>query len=131
MMDGLKVYVAGPMSSVGGNFNFPLFDMIAAKLRAMGCEVFSPADYAREIIGPLEIIQKLDKIAAKRTRERLLREEILWIIDHAQIIVMLPGWERSTGATAERAVALAYGKRVVELGTLVPGLAIDIDLAAE
>ena len=41
-MTGLKVYVAGPMESAGGNWNLPLFDYVIEKLRAAGCEMFSP-----------------------------------------------------------------------------------------
>jgi hypothetical protein len=104
---GARVYIAGPMNSVGGNFNFPLFDYVAERLRELNCVVFSPADHAREFIGPLEEIQKLDKKEMAAVRKVMLKDEICWIIDNADFVLMLPGWERSTGATAERAVALA------------------------
>jgi hypothetical protein len=132
-MNGLRVYIAGGMDSVGGNFNFPLFDTIAEGLRAKGCEVFSPADHAREKLGSLEDIQKLDKKVLRQARQQLLRDEINWIIDDAQVMVMLPGWERSPGATAERAVALAFPERIkiVEADTIMPGLKLDVDIEPE
>jgi hypothetical protein len=114
MTAGPRVYIAGPMNSVGGNYNFPLFDFVNEKLTALGCEVFSPADQARKIIGPLETIQKLDKQEMKAFRKTLLKEEILWIIDHADFVVMLPGWERSPGAKLEREVAIGFDKPVRE-----------------
>ena len=109
---GARVYIAGPMNSVGGNFNFPLFDYVAERLRELNCEVFSPADHARQTIGPLEEIQRLDKKQMAKLRKEMLKDEICWIIDNADFVLMLPGWERSTGATAERAVALAVDIRV-------------------
>jgi hypothetical protein len=114
MTELLRVYIAGPMESAGGNYNFPLFDYVAYKLRKTGCEVFSPADYARQTLGSLETIQKMDKQALKQARKAMLKHEIIWIIDNADVIFLLPGWERSTGATAERAVALAIGIEVRE-----------------
>jgi Domain of unknown function (DUF4406) len=106
-MNDPNVYIAGPMNSVGGNFNFPLFDFVSEKLTAAGCTVFSPADHAREIIGPLETIQQLSKAEMAAIRKKLLKNELCWIIDNADFVVMLPGWERSSGAKAEREVALA------------------------
>jgi len=125
----MKAYIAGPMSSVGGNFNFPLFDRGAALIRAKGLEVFNPAEYAREHLGSLEQIKKLSKESLKRARWDLLQDEIIWIMQHAEIMFMLPGWERSSGATAERAVALAKGIPVIETGTmLLSGGDIKIDI---
>ena len=102
-----RVYIAGPMNSVGGNFNFPLFDFVARRLRDCGCEVCNPADQARRSLGSLEEIQKLSKQVMKIARKSLIKHEINWIMDNADYVLMLPGWERSTGATAERALALA------------------------
>jgi hypothetical protein len=110
------------MNSVGGNFNFPLFDFVAMRLRDANCEVFSPADHAREVIGSLEEIQKLDKKTMAAKRKTMLKDEIIWIIDNADYVLLLPGWERSSGATAERAVALAVDIPVQQVpNTIVYG----------
>lgn len=102
-----RIYIAGPMNSVGGNFNFPLFDHVSMRLKLVGCEVHSPVDVARKEIGPLEVIQKLDKKEMAKIRKYMLKQEINWIMDNADFVVLLPGWERSSGARAEKAIAEA------------------------
>jgi Domain of unknown function (DUF4406) len=116
-MKGLRVYVAGPMESAGGNWNLPLFDHVAQLLRSQGCEVFSPAEHLRRHHGSVEKIKGFSKEIRKLARKHGLKDEINWIMDHAQVVCLLPGWERSPGAMAERAVALAIGVHVHELDT--------------
>lgn len=131
MIDGLNVYVAGPMESVGGNMNEPLFDYVAKQLRATGCTVMNPAELTRELIGPISKVLAMSKEERKKTRKGLLVKEIAWIINNADRVVMLPGWQQSPGATAERAVALAMSIPVHELPDEVSlmrdNIAIDID----
>jgi len=108
------------MTGVGGNFNFPLFDLVSEKLRAYGCEVFSPADHARKNIGSLESIQKMGKAELQVAVNKLFAEELVWICTEADIVVMLAGWHQSLGATAERAVALATRRVIVrELDNII------------
>lgn len=38
-----------------------------------------------------------------------------WICAEADAVALLPGWERSKGATAERAAAVALGLEIIEL----------------
>jgi hypothetical protein len=118
-IDGLRIYLAGPMNSVGGNFNFPLFDHVARKLRDIGGQVYSPADHARDELGSLEDIQMLPKEVMKDARRQLMQDELNWICMHAQLVLMLPGWKQSPGARAEREVALAIGKKVIELPNII------------
>lgn len=119
MSDDLHVYIAGPMESVGGNWNEPLFDYVAQRLRLAGCEVCSPIEMARKKFGSLANVKKLDKVDARRARREGLREDLMWICDQAQVIFLLPGWEQSPGAKAERAVALALGIRVHEANNII------------
>ena len=118
-MDGLRIYVAGPMESAGGNWNMPLFDYVAKKLRERGGEIFSPAEHIREMHGDLETVKALSPALRKMARREALKDEICWIIDNAQLVLLLAGWERSPGATAERAAALACGIEVREAGTIL------------
>jgi nucleoside 2-deoxyribosyltransferase len=104
----MKIYVAGPMSGYD-DFNFPAFDAASAKLRAEGHEVFSPADEDRRIYGSME------NIKAKANYRDCLRVDLNWILDHAEAIALLPGWEYSKGANAERALAIALGIEIMEL----------------
>lgn len=119
MNDDIKVYIAGPMESAGGNFNFPLFDAIAQVARNNGCEVFSPADYARKLLGPLEDIKKMPKADLKKAVLNMLPREIDWICVHADYMLMLPGWAQSPGACIEHAVAVLKGIKIVELPNVV------------
>lgn len=98
--DGLgKFYLAGPMRGYQ-HFNFPAFLMAARVLEARGFEIVSPAekdleagfDPSRPIEG-----QKFDVGAAFR-----------WDFEavvKSRGIILMPGWDRSTGAKAERLVA--------------------------
>ena len=115
----VRVYIAGPMESAGGNWNIPLFDFVAKKLRALDCEVFSPAEHLRDSFEMLENVLALSKERRKFARNTALKDEINWIIDHAELVLLLPGWEKSPGATAERAIALACGKTVRETGNII------------
>lgn len=103
-----RVYIAGPMRG-RPEFGFPAFDAAAAKLRARGWTVFSPAERDRAagfdergLTGhePLHTLENFDH------REAIL-DDLRWIVMKANAIYMLAGWQTSKGAVAERAVALA------------------------
>jgi len=112
-----KVYVAGPMRGIP-EFNFPAFHAATAKLRAAGHTVFNPAERDNERHG--EDISKGnvtgdETIAAKEHGFNLreaLGEDLEFICRHADVVALLPGWENSKGAIAERATALALGLEV-------------------
>lgn len=110
-----KVYVAGPMESVGGNMNEPLFDFVSERLRAQGCEVMNPWDLTRELVGSLAQLQAMNKRERDANRRGLLAKELKWIIDNADYVVLLPNWQISPGAKAEHATALAMNIPVHEL----------------
>lgn len=113
----MKVYIAGPMRGIP-LFNFPAFHTAADKLRSLGHEVFSPAERDNErhgqdiSAGNLEGCE--DKAAAEHgfNLREALAEDLDYICRHADAVLMLNGWERSKGATAERAAALALGLKV-------------------
>jgi len=112
------LYIAGPMRGIAW-FNYPLFDRVAKELRDAGNEVISPADEDRKVgfdpfanpayriadacTFPSEAsFESFDK-TVRRCFEAVLR---------CDEIVLLPGWEASSGALAELTLAMWLGKRV-------------------
>jgi len=93
-----KVYLAGPMRGYP-RYNFDAFDNAAAVWRAEGHDVFSPAERDRAMgfdpSGPIP--------------DGFLRQALaadLAEVCKADIVAVLPGWERSKGARLELGVAL-------------------------
>lgn len=115
-----KAYVAGPMRGIA-EFNFPAFHTAAAKLRAEGWTVFNPAEKDNERHGT-DISKGNttgDEAIAAKDHGFNLREALALDLDficrQADAIALLPGWERSKGATAEHATAVALGLEVIVL----------------
>lgn len=103
-----KVYLAGPMSGLE-DFNFPAFHKAAGELRERGFEVFSPAEADLQKWGTLE------EVKAKATYRECLSTDLNYILDHADIIALLPGWENSKGVAAELATAKALNLEILYL----------------
>lgn len=94
--DVRSLYVSGPMSGLPG-LNFPAFHAAAARLRAAGYEVVNPAE-----LNP-------DPCA---TWADCMRADIKALMD-CDGIALLPGWERSKGATLETQIAWALSMPVL------------------
>lgn len=116
----MKIYVAGPMRGIP-EFNFPAFHAATAELRQAGHEVFNPAERDNQRHGT-DISKGNatgdEKLAVQRHGFNLrtaLADDLSFICLHADALVMLPGWQASRGATAERATAVALGLTVFEL----------------
>jgi hypothetical protein len=110
----MKIYVAGPMRGYP-EFNFPAFNAVAAKLRAEGHEVFNPAERDNERHGTDISKGNAAGCEEKAAQEHgfnlrvALADDLEFICRHADAIALLPGWEKSKGANAERATAVALG----------------------
>jgi hypothetical protein len=93
------------------NFNFPAFVAGAALLRSKGYEVFSPAERDTEKFGITvnnSSTGSLGDISGTGfTLRDAMNADLDWITRHADVVVVLPGWENSRGATAEVAAARA------------------------
>jgi hypothetical protein len=102
------------------NFNFPAFDFAAAKLRSQGFEVFSPAERDREAYGAdIEFNKTGDEskvVNAACTINDCMSADCEYICRHADMVCLLPGWEKSSGANAELALAKALGLSHMTLG---------------
>ncbi len=119
----MKIYLAGPMRGYK-DFNFPLFFSTAAALRMQGHAVFNPAERDTKAHGA----EKLKSATGSETevaenlgytRLQLAREcfaaDTKFICEEADAIYLLPGWEKSKGAIAERALAEAIGLEIREI----------------
>lgn len=92
----MRIYLSGPMSGIEDN-NFPEFHKWAAKLRADGHDVVSPAEIQEA--GTWELCLRAD-----------LRE-----LCTCEGIALMPGWENSRGANLELHVAHRLGMQVIHL----------------
>lgn len=108
----MKLYLAGPMRGIP-EFNFPAFHAAAKALRDEGHFVFSPAEKDNERHGT-DISKGNhtgDELQASGEHGFSLRvalaADMKFICEEADGIVMLPGWENSKGAKAEKATAEA------------------------
>lgn len=113
-------YIAGPMRGFP-HFNFPAFDAVKHYLWAESIqnEVVSPADHDREMIPNIEYqpgyqdgdIKRFSKATGFDFAETM-RWDLKQVAD-VDVIVLLPGWERSTGAGHERWMAEVCGKEIL------------------
>lgn len=116
----MKIYVAGPMRGIP-EFNFPAFHNAARILRDAGHEVFNPAerDIARHGVDVSKGNATGCEIQAAREHGLTIRialaDDLAWICAEAEAIALLPGWQNSKGARAERATAEALGLKIIEL----------------
>ena len=104
----MKIYIAGPMRGIK-EFNFPAFFKAAQQLRADGHEVFSPAERDIALHG--------DQIWKDRSGDlteishigfslrEAIADDLNWICRNGDAVALLPGWEKSSGATLEKATA--------------------------
>jgi hypothetical protein len=120
-LDTMKVYLAGPMRGYP-NFNFPAFHQAAQMLRDAHYTVFNPAERDASEFGNVNSATGSEEEFAEKvgmTRLELARNCFLadttWICKEADAIALLPGWEKSKGACAEKALAEALGLEVIVL----------------
>lgn len=115
-----KAYLAGPMTNIPA-FNFPLFFAATRWLREdNGWDVLSPAEKDLDLI-PWDEMQSVpgfvegdlsQYVANSKFTMGNAMEWDLPAIMNSNGIVMLPGWEKSTGARWERTVAEALERTV-------------------
>ena len=94
----VRTYLAGPMTGLP-NLNFPLFHAEAARLRQEGHQVINPAEI------------NTDPAMAWET---CMRADIAQLVT-CQAIALLPGWQKSRGATLEHHIATQLGMQVIHL----------------
>lgn len=87
--EGCKVFISGPMSGYD-NYNRPMFDLAEDYLHALGCAVFNPGN-----------LTCFDKGWDHKT----IMDIDIAVLKKCDVILHLPGWERSKGAFEEACVA--------------------------
>lgn len=96
------VYLAGPMTGYP-DYNRPAFDAAAETLRDLGYVVWSPAEQPFDLAGSnSEGADSPDRRAAYLKRD-------IAVLAQCEQIVVLEGWEDSTGACCEMLVAGLMG----------------------
>lgn len=101
----MKIYLAGPMSGIE-DWNHPKFHEVSAQLRNAGHEVWNPAENDEDEIHEKYGLTPGDDAGA--ARYAFLRHDFGLVLQ-ADLLVVLPGWERSIGANAEVFVAHMVG----------------------
>jgi hypothetical protein len=106
----MKVYLCGPMRGYPA-WNAAAFDRYAAEWEAEGHTVLSPV--ARDRLGGLNpLAASKEELAAKAGDWVWMRQVIVEDVEmicRVEALAVLPGWEASTGATVEVALALFFG----------------------
>jgi hypothetical protein len=105
----VKVYIAGPMRGIP-LYNFPAFHAAAERLRALGHDVFSPAERDIQQDG-------FDPATDEAKSLEYYLEHDLPEVCRCDAIAMLKGWKQSVGAQVELYVARAIGKKVLDADT--------------
>lgn len=108
----LKYYIAGPMSG-HPQFNIPIFDRVAQKLRCQGLDVTSPAELDSAEMRALAFASTTGDpadVESEGTWGDCLARDVKMITDELDAIVLLPQWYHSRGANLEAFVGLLCNK---------------------
>ena len=105
-----KVYCAGPMSG-HADWNFPAFFAASEFLEQQGYTAINPAQLDCDAGYPIERLKLLTPEEFQEFLKGAMKRD-LDAIQSCDALVLLPGWENSKGARAERAVAEWAGLRV-------------------
>lgn len=109
----MKYYLAGPMSGIK-QFNIPAFDAATFALRGNGYHVISPAELdspeVREAAMASETGAHKD-VDSIETWGDMLARDVKIITDEMDGLIMLPHWQRSSGAKLEAYVGVLAKKK--------------------
>lgn len=108
----MRAYLAGPRTEIP-DYNRPAFRAAKDDLEDLGYDVLSPLDFddMPEDGSPqseADYLRGLEQCVAKMCAARI------------EVVIVLPGWERSRGAVLEVQVAGELGKRILRYPDLEP-----------
>lgn len=114
-------YLSGPMSTIP-EFNFPAFFKAEDEMRALGHHPVSPARHDLETYPCMREWPGFPTGNAKLCPEFDLKAALQWdteqILTVCDSLVMLPGWEQSSGAKLEVLTALTVGLPIYDVVTM-------------
>jgi hypothetical protein len=110
------VFLSGPMRGYP-NFNFDVFRETRQRLRADGITVVCPAERDEQNgFNPVGLNGTETELqAAGFDIYHALADSVHDILNNVDVVVVLPGWQKSVGTRIEMAVALKYNKPVYTL----------------
>lgn len=108
------IYIAGPMSGIFDH-NRSAFNEAEEAFTEGGWGVFNPAYNDIELFGSHEACDEAIKEDRQSALRIMLGSDLEFICNEADAIAMLPGWEKSLGARAEHATAVALGLQIIYL----------------
>lgn len=118
-----RVYISGPMRHIP-QFNFPAFAEAAARGRSLGWTVISPHEQDLEHGFDPTLLNVKDAFTHEEMRQFARRDANVLLnvlrAEEGDAIALLPGWEKSTGAKAELAIAQWVKLRVLDAQTFEP-----------
>lgn len=105
------VYLAGPMTG-HANFNYDTFHAVAFALRTRGVTVISPAENETGVYAPAPAVDDV----SPEVHAEYLRRGFANVL-RSDAVLLLPGWQRSSGTRHELDVAGATERiEVYQLG---------------
>jgi len=109
MKGNLTIYISGPMRGYK-NYNFPAFHYAEEDLEGDGWTVLSPASH--DVSEGFDTETPEHKLT-NEDMERWIRRDIDMVLE-ADCICLLEGWENSSGAKVELAIAQFAGKNIYQ-----------------
>jgi hypothetical protein len=106
----MRLYLAGPMKGYE-ELNRPAFRSVAKMLRALGHEIYNPADTHGDMPVNVET-----GAAGVYPREHWLRHDLHLIAVWAEGVALMPGWRNSAGACLEAYAAQEFNLPLFEIG---------------
>lgn len=119
-------YIAGPMTGIA-QFNFPAFDQATHRIRSMGYKAISPAEMDRAN-GFNETKCDGFEPLTDAQRQQFARNDIDALLK-VEAVVLLPGWEKSTGAQNEVRIAKMLGLTIYEFDANIEYMDLAIGIA--